>query len=265
MDDRLEEVRRLVHEHLNAAMIMVKLDTPLDPAMPIAEAIAYLERNEFDLALLGGDDLRIVYRDALSKVGDAAQAEPVESQWSSPRADRLVDHTVALGEVARRLENDEVPLLLVGHTGPEFIITRADFTRPAGLAGVLAVIAALDAQLDQLLHPFDDEAWPLLADDRREKIGFYVDRAHRRSEEVHRLSYLMLGERFMLVRTLDLGRRLGADLGDESEHVRVTRVRNAIAHGRPVQSGSEVIPALAIAERILGSLDGVLAAAESEH
>jgi hypothetical protein len=264
MDDRLQEVRRLVHEHLSAAMIMVRLDDPLDPEMPIADALAYLDANEFDLALLGGDDLRIVYRDVLSKANDLAHSQPVEAQWSSPRADRLVDHSVALGEVARRLQNDEVPLLVVGHAGPEFIITRADFTRPAGLAGVLGVIAALDAQLDELLGPLDEEAWPLLPADRREKIDVYVERAHRRSEEVHRLSYLMLGERFMLVRALELGRRLTADLGVEAEHVRVTRVRNAIAHGRPVQSGTEVIAALAIAERILDSVDGVLSG-RSEH
>ncbi|HXF97939.1 MAG TPA: hypothetical protein VNJ46_04930 [Gaiellaceae bacterium] len=138
IDERLEEVRRLVHEHLNAAMIMVPLDDPLDPEMPIADALAYLDENEFDLALLRSEDLRVVYRRRLATVPEVHRHEPVKTRWSSPRGDRLVQHTLELGEVARRLRDDDVPLLVVGRAGPEFIITRSDFTRPAGLVGVLA-------------------------------------------------------------------------------------------------------------------------------
>jgi hypothetical protein len=161
MDERLAEVRRLVHEHLNAAMIMVPLDDPLDPDMPIEEALSYLDRNEFDLALLRTPEVRIVYRNRLRQVAAATRSQAVKTKASSPRGDRLIEHSLELGEVARRLRSDAVPLLVVGRDGPEFIVTRADFTRPAGQAGVLAVLAALDAQLDELLRPYDAEAWEL--------------------------------------------------------------------------------------------------------
>jgi hypothetical protein len=258
MDERLEEVRRLVHEHLNAAMIMVPLDDPLDPEMPIGDALSYLDENEFDLALLRTPEVRIIYRERLRSVPAQAQSKPIKANAYSPRADRLVEHSLELGEIARRLQEDDVPLLVIGRDGPEFIITRADFTRPAGLAGVLAVIAALDAQLDELLRPFDSEAWPQLDEEKRAKIEQLLDWARRRSEEVHRLSYLTLGDRLYLVRTLELGQRLGIDLGNEAEHVRITGVRNDIAHGRPVQSGADVIEALETAERILDSIQQAL-------
>jgi hypothetical protein len=254
MDERIAEVRKLVHEHLNAAMIMVPLDDPLDPEMPIADAIAYLDANEFDIALLKSEDLRIVYRKRLADVPESARTEPVKRKWSSPRADRLVEHSLELGEVARRLQGDDVPLLVVGRDGPEFIVTRADFTRPAGLAGVLAVIAALDAQLDEVLRRFDSEAWLHLGAEKQAKLEEYMEWAGARSEEVQRLSYLSLGERLFLIRTLEIGRRLGVDLGSQQEHEQITNVRNDIAHGRPVRSGADVIAALGFAERILDSI-----------
>jgi hypothetical protein len=60
----------------------------------------------------------------------------------------LIEHVLELREVARRLKEDPVPLLVVGRDGPEYVVTVADFTRPAGQAGVLAVVAVLDGQLD---------------------------------------------------------------------------------------------------------------------
>src|SRR5262245_47707549 len=105
MDERLEEVRKLVHEHLTAAMIMVRLDDPLDPEMPIAEALTYLDRNEFDLALLRTPEVRIVYRDHLRHVAQTYPRLPVESEASSPRVDRLIEHSLELGDVAARLRD----------------------------------------------------------------------------------------------------------------------------------------------------------------
>ena len=235
-------------------MIMVRLDDPLDPETPIAEALAYLDENEFDLAILATDEVRLVYRSRLQQVPEGRRADPVKQRWSSPRTDRLIEHTLELGEVARRLHDDAVPLLVVGRDGPEHILTRADFTRPAGLAGVLAVIALLDAQLDELLQPYADESWPLVGAERQAELEEFVSRARQNSEEIVWLSYLMLRERFDLVRSLELSERLELDLGDEHEHIRVTAVRNDIAHGRPVKSGTMVIEALAISERLLDAL-----------
>lgn len=251
---RTDDVRKLVHEHLNASMIMVPLDDPIDPEMPIAEALTYLDENEFDLAILASDEVRIVFRDRLRDVVESRGTDPVQRRWSSPRIDRLIEHTLELGEVARRLHNDDVPLLVVGRDGPEHIITRADFTRPAGLAGALAVIALLDAQLDELLQPYADRASTLIEQDRQDELGKFVERARRNSEEVSWLSYLYLSERLMLVRRLELGKELGLNLGDEQDHGLVTSVRNDIAHGRPPKSGSAVIEALSISERLLDAL-----------
>jgi hypothetical protein len=250
----VDDVRRLVHEHLNAAMIMVPLDDPLDPEMPLAEALAYLDENEFDLALLRTADVRIVYRARLKQVPEDKRENPVKAWWSSPRGDRLIEHSLELGEVARRLSDDDVPLLVVGRGGLAFIITRADFTRPAGLAGVLAVIAALDGMLDGVIREFDEPAWDVLDEERRADILTFVERARGRSEEVHRLSYLTLRERFLLVRELRVGEALGVDLETQAEHDLVVAVRNDIAHGRPVRSGSAAIAALETAERLLDAL-----------
>ena len=252
--DRSEDVRKLIHEHLNASMIMVRLDDPLDPETSIVDALAYLDRNEFDLAILATDDVRIVYRDRLRHVPPTRRNEPVKSKWASPRTDRLIEHTLELGEIARRLHDDEIPLLVVGRGGPEHIVTRADFARPAGLAGVLAVIALLDAQLDELLQPHANESWKRIERSRQREIETFLKRARKQSEEVSWLSYLTLRERFDLVRALDLASALGRDLGTEQEHVLVIAVRNDIAHGRPVNSGKIVIEALAISERLLDAL-----------
>jgi hypothetical protein len=148
----------------------------------------------------------------------------------------------------------DVPLLVVGRTGPEHVITTADFTRPAGIAGAIALIALRDAQLDALLQPFGEEAWPTVGEDRQEALLGLVDRAHQTGQEVGWLSYLTLSDRFTLVRALNLGQRLERDLGTQYEHGRVTSVRNDLAHGRPPASGMEVIEALAIAERLLDAL-----------
>ena len=252
--DRSEDVRKLVHEHLNASMIMVRLDDPLDPDTPIAEALAYLDRNEFDLAILATDDVRIVYRDRLQQVPPAGRSDPVRRKWASPRSDRLIEHTLELGEIARRLHDDPIPLLVVGRGGPEHIVTRADFARPAGLAGVLAVIALLDARLDELLQPYADESWRRIKPDRQREIETFLQRARERSEEVSWLAYLTLRERFDSCEDSISESKLGLDLGAEQDHVLVTSVRNDIAHGRPIRSGTMVIEALAVSERLLDEL-----------
>lgn len=250
---RIDDVRKLVDEHLNAAMIMVRLDEPLDPDLAVSDVLAYLNENEFDLALLQGDDVRIVYRSTLAGVAESLQAEVVAQHSSSPRVDRLVEHTLELGEIARRLRKADVPLLVVGRNGPEHIITRADFTRPAGQAAALAVLAALDAVLDDLLQPYDSEVWLQVAADRQKVIESRAADAHRRGEEVARLSYLTFGERLGAIRSLNLGRRLSVFLGSEVDHSKLTKVRNDIAHGR-IAHGAAVIEALDIAERVLDGL-----------
>ena len=235
-------------------MIMVPLDDPLDPEMPITQALEYLDDNEFDLALLRTPEVRIVYRDRLREISAANGGKPVKSRASSPRGDRLIEHSLELGEVAKRLREDSVPLLVVGRDGPQYIVTRADFTRPAGQAGALAVLVALDALFDELLQPFEAEGWNFLPKKRRGEVERSLARAHARSEELHRLSYLTPWDRFLLTRMLELGTRLRIDLGDQSEHELITSVRNDIAHGREAHSGTKVIEALEAAERIMDAV-----------
>ena len=151
------------------------------------------------------------------------------------------------------LDKDAVPLMVVGRDGPEFIVTRADFTRPAGQMGVLAVIAALDAYIDDLLGPYEERALPLLTEEERAHVDKVAGRAHKRSEEVRRLSYLTLGPRLRLVRDLGLAAELGIDAGTQAEHETVIKVRNDIAHGR-VPSGLESIHALMLAQRFLDAI-----------
>lgn len=255
MNERLDDVRRLVHEHLNASMIMVRLDEPLDPDLPVSDALAYLVENEFDLALLRGEDVRIIYRSKLARAPTTERPQAVSKHASSPRTDRLVEHTLELGEIARRLSDEDVPLLVVGRNGPEHIVTRSDFTRPAGQAAALAVLAALDAQLDDLIQPHDSEVWARLDPDRQKVIEGRVEDARRRDEEVSRLSYLTFGERLAAIRSMELGSRHGVALGSEADHSKLTKVRNDVAHGR-IAHGAAVIEALAIAE---GMLDALLA------
>jgi hypothetical protein len=263
VDERIAEVRRLVQDHLTAAMIMVPLDAPLDPEMRISEAFNYLDGQGYDLALLATPEVRVVYRDRLADVKETKGDALVKTRAFHPRFDRLIEHSLELREVARRLKTDEVPLLVVGRDGPEHIVSRADFTRVAGQAGVLAVLAALDAQLDEILRPFDAEAWPLLDGGRKEEIEGLVKRAAGEGEEVHRLSYLTMRERFETVRGLRLGERLGIDLGFQSDHEKVTRVRNDIAHGREVPSGLLAIEALEIAEQLLDEITQYLGGSQT--
>ena len=234
-------------------MIMVPLDEPLDPEMPIAEGLVYLDENEFDLALLRTDEVRIVYRHRLRTVPESGRSDPLKRKSESPRMNRLIEHTLELGEVAHRLGQDEVPLLVVGRNGPDHIITRSDFTRPAGLAGVSAMIKSWTRSSTRFsalrgrglgdYHP-----------DHQDRIARFVGRANKRDEGVGWLSYLTMRERFEVVRALRLGPRLTIALGTEDEHVRLTTVRNDIAHGRPVKSGSAAIDALALAQQLLDSL-----------
>jgi hypothetical protein len=141
----------------------------------------------------------------------------------------------------------------VGRNGPEYIVTRSDFTRPAGQAAALAVLAALDAQLDDLIQPYDSEVWALLDAERQKVVEGRVAAARRRDEEVRRLSYLTFGERLAAIRSLDISARIGVSLGGQSDHSKLTKVRNDVAHGRTAH-GAAVIEALDIAERLLDAL-----------
>ena len=252
------EVSRIVHEYLTASMIMVPLDEPLDERMLAGDARDYLDEREYDLALLHTPEVRVLYRERLKSLSANAIDRPAKAYSVPPRFDRLIEHTLELGAVASRLKRDGTPLLVVGRDGPEFIVTRSDFTRPAGQMGIIAVIAALDAYMDELLSPHDKQAEQHLTDDERNHVDVEGEKAKGRSEEVRRLSYLTLGSRLRLARELELAVKLDVDLGSQNDHDTIVSVRNDIAHGREVPSGLRAIEALMSAERILQALDSGL-------
>lgn len=235
-------------------MVMVPLDPALDPDMTTRDARSFLTERDFDLSLVRGDEVRVVYREALAGLGEKRLALPVKANSNPPRMDRLVEHSLELAAVARRLDGDPAPLLVVGRDGPAFVITRADFSRAAGQMGVLSVIAALDASLDLHLAPFDAEGWRLLDREEQALLEDVAARAARRGEQLPAMRFLSLGQRFRLVRKLCLPDRLGVEMGSQPEHELVICVRNDIAHGREIQSGGDAIKALLVAERILDSL-----------
>lgn len=259
IDERLEEVREFVHEHLNAAMVMVPLASPLPAAMPIRDALALMDDREFDLTLVESPQVLVVQRECLREAVEDAPLREVVTVGESPRSDRLVERSLALGEVARRLQTDSTPLLVVGHDGPEYIVSRADFTRPAGTVAALALFGALDAQLDELLGRHEGRDWRrLLSPDRLAAIDGRYERARRQREDVSPLAYLTLGERLRLVRELRLGGEHGRNFGDEQDHVLITEVRNALGHGRDDVRGDDVLAAIGVAERILDAIGDTL-------
>jgi hypothetical protein len=254
-------MRDLLDEHLTAAMIMVRLEDPLPADMSARHAAQYLEKHGYDCALLDSTDLRIVYRSDLKAIDEDELGRAVADFSSGPIADRLIERSLKLGDAARRIIRDERPLIVVGPEGPEFIVTRSDFTRPAGQAGVLGVLGTLDTRLDELLQLFADEVWDWLDEDNRKKIEGRRRLAVKRNEEVSPLSYLTLGQRLKASRELSLGRRLGIELGSAEEHKVINDARVDLAHGKQELGGKELLESLALAERLLDALDFALPAA----
>jgi hypothetical protein len=235
-------------------MVMVPIAHSLEPTMPTHDALEFLKARDFDLSLVGGEEVRVVYRDGLKRLGEKRLALPLKANSSPPRVDRLIEHSLELAAVAQRLNDDATPLLVVGREGPSFIITRSDFTRTAGQMGVLAVIAAVDASLDALLALYDDEGWELLTEEEQVSLSDVARRANERGEQLPPMRFLRLGQRLRLVRDLDLPSRLSINLGTQPDHELITGVRNDIAHGRQVGSGAHAIEALLASERLLDAV-----------
>ena len=87
-----------------------------------------------------------------------------------PRFDRLIERSLELGDVAQRLDKDGTPLLVIGHDGPDHIITTSDFTRPAASMALLAATAALDAYLWTALSAIEQAKIEPLLDENEKRI-----------------------------------------------------------------------------------------------
>jgi hypothetical protein len=65
---------------------------------------------------------------------------------------------------------------------------------------------------------------------------------------------LSLGSRYRIAHKLDLSSRLAIDLWTQADRELIVKLRNDLAHGRPVKSGRDAIRALLLTERVLDSL-----------
>lgn len=137
----MSELRRFVREHLTAAALMVELDSPLPRELRVLEARRYLEENDFDLALVDDERLRVVMRVGLRRRARADLGRPVAELAEPPKRDRLIERTLPIRDVAHKLLADSDPLLVVGEAGATHVVTRADFAGVAGTAVVLALPA----------------------------------------------------------------------------------------------------------------------------
>ena len=234
-------------------MIMVPLDDPLDPEMPITQALKSLDDNEFDLALLRTPEVRIIYRDRLREISAANGGKPVKSRASSPRGDRLIEHSLELGEVAKRLREDSVPLLVVGRDGPQYMVTRADSrdrrakleTSPCSWRSTRYSTSCYSRSTLR-----DGTSFQETSRGGREVVS-------TRSCALRGAASTQLSDALGTLpanQSVGAGTRLRIDLGDQSEHELITSVRNDIAHGREAHSGTKVIEALEAAERIMDAV-----------
>ena len=192
--NRRDEVWALVHEHLTAAMIMVRLADPLED-MTAREALERLDADDFDLGLVDDREVRVVYRSELRKLGPKKLDLKVKAVAQFPRFDRLIERSLELGEVAQRLDTDETPLLVVGHDGPDHIITTSDFTRPAGSMALLSATAALDAYLWTALSDVDEHEIELLLDKDEKKIWTRARPVRPKTTSVSILRHIFRSER----------------------------------------------------------------------
>jgi hypothetical protein len=223
------DLQRFVREHLTATAVMVELAAPLPPLMRALEARRYLDQNDFDLALVDDERLRIVMRASLRRLGRADLSRSVAGLAESPKRDRLIERTLPIRDVVHKLLADSEPLLVVGAAGATHVVTRADFAGVAGTAVVLAYLLALDRGLNELLRAYEEPALALVPPDRLKEAEERRARADREGAALELIDYLGMGSRFTLLRKLGLAKELG--LGMKADHDLLLKTRNAAAHG----------------------------------
>jgi hypothetical protein len=125
----IAELSQLVGKHLTAAALMVELDAPLDPSMRALEARRYLDRNDFDLMLIDVDELKIVTRSRLRLLTREQLASMVIGFAEGPSRSRLIEQTLPIREVARKLLADTSPLLVVGPGGVTHLVNESRLWR----------------------------------------------------------------------------------------------------------------------------------------
>ena len=225
----LTELDRPVGEHLTAAALMVEIAAAFPPATRAYDARRELEHKDFDLALVDDNRLSVVTRSRLERLATREDlAQPVLELAQSPRRDRLIEQSLPVREVARKLRLDSEPLLVVGASGVTHIVTVADFAGVAGTAVALSFLLAVDRGLNELLRPRAGEVIEAISEEEREDAEGRRARAEADSAALELIDYLSMGARFFALRTLGLHRAF--DLCTAQEHKLMLQIRNEAAH-----------------------------------
>ena len=223
------DLHRFVEEHLTAAAVMVELESPLARSTQGLDAQRYLNRNDFDLALVDDERLRVLLRARLHRLSRADLELPIAELAESPKRDRLIERTLPIRDVVRKLLADPEPLLVVGAAGVTHVVTRADLAGVAGTAVVLAYLLTLDRGLNVLLRTYETQALAAIPLERLKEAEERRETALNEGAALELLDYLGMSSRFTLIRKLGLHREF--DLGMKDDHDLLLRTRNAAAHG----------------------------------
>ncbi len=160
MADQDVRIARFFREHLTAAMIMTDLDFDLDGSNTVDEGVEYLSNARYDLAILRIDDShKYVELKALKQCAEhgSGGSQLLRSRAKAFPSTRIVSSDLPVRSVAAKLSETPFPLLVAGREGPEFILTRSDFSSPAGVAAALLLAALVDSMLDTKLQRLDPE------------------------------------------------------------------------------------------------------------
>jgi hypothetical protein len=85
---------------------MVPIAETLDPTQLIGEALGFLEENDFDLALVNGERLLVLFREAARQAAAATPSRHAGEVAESPRRDRVIERTLPVRQVTHKLRED---------------------------------------------------------------------------------------------------------------------------------------------------------------
>ncbi len=244
-----DELARFLDEHLTAQTVMVPIAEPLDPTLLIGKALEFLEENDFDLALVDSERLLVLFREAARHAAAATPSRHAGEVAESPRRDRVIERTLPLRQVTRKLRDDPYhPLLVIGDDAITHIIAVADFAGAAGTAAVAMGLLTLDVKLNSLLltERYRDAAWQALDDQQRKQAEKWQEKAGDQ-QLPDPLNYLSMSWRLQIVRALEL------PIGTDDQHTMLINTRNAAFHG--LHDPHTALAALDLAEQLLEQVD----------
>ena len=230
MADQDIRVARFFREHLTAAMIMTDLDFDLDGMNTVDEGIEYLSAARYDIAILRVDDShKYVELRALKQCAEHGDggSQVLRTRAKPFPSTRIVSSDLPIRSVASKLSENDFPLLVAGREGPEFILTRSDFSSPAGVAAALLLAALVDSLLDTKLQRFDPES-VLVTLDKETTVAIQACFEEKKlwEEDLNILSLLHFDARLISFNSLH------DPVCKTAETAWLVARRNDLAHGR---------------------------------